>query len=289
VTDAQWQDLLRLLADEFMKDDALLRELAAQSGNTEPEDWVETVSQFINALGEPIDCFAEATIYYGDEGQIVGMDARLEAPEEMPRGIISYGHLTIGDERSGNTIDGSFSWGEGYKVVAHFSYSDQPDSPILHGKHAEYYGKALVNTPSAGAFELTVLGIIAQIVEPIEESYDHRFNLRLSQMPDANVTNDLTQLLQAPLLDVGFTIKSRTEAIVMDDFLSEGSFTLKIMGQEAAINYTLKSIIYEPVSQPDNTIIEFELLSPEETEALTYEALQNLMQSLQTIQKLYED
>jgi hypothetical protein len=256
VTDAQWQDLLRSLADEFMSDDALLRELASQAGDIEAKDLAEAVSQFINTLGEPNDCLVEAAVFYTGEGQAVGVDARLEAPETMPQGKFSYGHVMIDAEHSADSFEGVFTWGGGYAAAARFGFSTKALHPVLPGKRVEYGGGAHMNLPYAGALELEVLGNITHNVEPIEESYEHAFDLRLSQKPDSDPANDLIQIFQLPLLDMGFILKSQTKAIIMDDFLSNGSFTLKIMGLEAAINYTLQSITFEPVHKPDNTIIQ---------------------------------
>lgn len=294
VTDAQWQELLRNLAAEFVKDDALKRALASQMG-AEPAELSAMVQQLVDSFEAPQGNAVEMTVFLGDADQIVGIDMTVEPPTSSPadapaplQGSFTYGHRSIDAEHAADTYEASFTWGDGYELQAQFGRQDKIPNQFLPDEGEKYGGRAMIRTPDTGALELEVSGDIRRTVEPINETYDHTFDIRLSQKPESVEAGDLAQMLQAPLLEAGFALSSQTEVVGSEDFRSQGSFTLKLMGLEAAVHYTLESSEYTPEEHPENTVIRLEELTSDETDALMLELMENAQGLLGSPQALSE-
>ncbi|MCL2544706.1 MAG: hypothetical protein FWE77_02175 [Clostridia bacterium] len=297
VTDAQWQELLRGLAEEFAKDDALQQALASQIGYAvvEPAFLAAMAQQWAGSLGAPQGNAAEVAVFFGEEGQIVGIDVRIEpsasSPADAPgplQGSFAYGHRSIDAGHGADSYTGSFAWGEGSELQAQFYRRDRVPSPLLPALGEEYGGRALLRTPDAGALELEVLGNVRRTMEPMAETYDHTFDIRLSLQAESADGDALFQMLQAPLLDAGFALSSQTEAVGAEDFRSQGSFALRLMGLEAAIHYTLESSAYVPAGPPENTVVRLDALTPEERDALTRELEENAQGMLMRLSSMSE-
>lgn len=285
VTDAQGQALLRSLLAEFVVDDVLQQALAPQLG-MEPEMLAMFAQQMASTEGTSQGGAVEVTIFFGDAEQIIGLDVEIEPPTDLLAeastplaGTFAYGHRTIDDEHAGDSYDASFTWGDGAELKAQFSRRDKIPNQILPGEGEEYGGRALLRTPETGALSLEVLGDIRRVVEPIFEAYQHTFDVQISQVVEGMATDAtaLAQMMQAPLLSGGFILENQTEVIGMEDFLSQGSFTLNLIGLEAAIHYTLESTTYTPEEHPENTVVRLDALTPEEMDALTQEMEQNAL------------
>lgn len=295
VTDAQWQELLRSLAEEFAKDDALRQALASQLG-ADPTELAATVQQLVDSFDAPQGNAVEVTVFLGEEDQIVGIDATAEPPVSSPaeapaplQGGFAYGNRSIDDSHAADTYKASFTWGDGFELQAQFYRRDKIPSQLLPGEGEEYGGRAMIRTPDAGALELEVSGNIRRTVEPINETYDHTFDVRLSQKAESTDAGNLAQMLGAPLLDAGFALSSQTEALGLADLHSKGFFTLKLMGQEAAIHYTLESSTYTPEEHPENTVVRLDGLTSGETDALMLELMENAQGLLESPQAQSEE
>jgi hypothetical protein len=295
VTEAQWQDLLQGLAAEFVKDDALQQMLASQMNGVEPDALAALAQQWAGSLGAPQDGAVQVTAYLGEENQIVGVDARIEpaasslADASKPlQGSFAYGHRSIDADHAADSYEGSFTWGDGSELQAQFYRQDKVPNQVLPAQGEKYGGRATIRTPDTGALTLEAQGDIRRTVEPINEAYAHTFDVRLSQKAEGLDAEALGQLLQAPLLEAGFALNSQTEAIGTEDFRSQGSFTLKLMGQEAAIHYTLASSAYTPAEHPENTVLRLDALAPEELDAITRELGENAQKMLNGMQSSSE-
>lgn len=296
VTDAQWQALCLSLAEAFSKDDVLLQALAPLMGGAEPDALATAARQWAESMGAPQGVAVEASVFLGESDRIVGVDARIEptaaVPEDasnLPVGSFAYSHRSIDADRAADSYEASFAWGEDSALQAKFSRLDKMPRPLLPAEGEEYGGRALLRTPSAGALELMVQGDIRRTVEPIAETYDHTFDARLSQATESSDGTDaLAQMLQAPLLEAGFTLSSQTEAIGTDDFRSQGSFALRLLGLETAVRYTLESSLYTPAEHLENTVVRLDALAPAEMDALLLELKENALLLLANLASLKE-
>lgn len=282
VPDAQWHALLTNLVEAFAKDEVLRGALASLIGGVEPDDLAAMAQQWVDSLDEPFDKVVAATVFQGEENQIVGVDGNLlftgsyPLDEPLPpHGSFTYDHRSIDAEHAADTYKASFTWGDGYELQAQFGRQDKIPNQFLPEEGEKYGGRAMIRTPDTGALELEVSGNVQHTVEPINETYDHTLDVRLSQKAESADAEDLTQMLQAPLLDAGFALSSQTEVVGTADFRSQGSFTLKLMGLEAGIRYTLESSVYMPEEHPENTVIRLDALTPDEMDALMLELVEN--------------
>gem|GEM_PF-5965686 len=287
VTDAQWQDLIRSFAEEFTKDDVLQQALASQISGMEPAFLAEIARQLANSFGAPQGNAVAVALSYGEEEQIVGIDVTVEAAEDAPtapQGSFTYGHRSIDDSRAADSFEVSFTQGEDLELKAQFYRRDKVPNAVFPDEGEEYGGRAFLRAPGSGALELEARGNIKKKVEPIAEAYDHTFDVRLSQQAGSVDIGDLSSMLQAPLLDAGFALNSQTEVLGMEDFRSQGSFTLRLVGLEVAIHYTLESIAYVPTEHPENAVIRLNALSEAEADALTQELQANIADLLGSAQ-----
>lgn len=295
MTDAQWQELLRNLAKEFAEDDMLLQVLTLQIGGLEPAELSAMVQQAIDSFDAPQGNAAEVTAFFGDEDQIVGINVTIEPPMSSPadaprllQGNFAYGHRSIDTEHAADSYEASFAWDEGYALQAQLYRQDKVPNQILPNLGETYGGRVLISTPDTGAFELEMSGNIRRTVEPINETYDHTFDLWLSQKAESTEAGNLTQLLQAPLLEEGFALSSQTEVVGIEDFRSQGSFALKLMGQEAVIRYTLESSTHMPEEYPENTVVRLDALTSAETDVLIMELMESIQRLLGNQQAVFE-
>lgn len=287
MTDAQWKGLLRTLAEAFAEDGALQQAVAAAMGSMEPDTLAALARQWADSLGMARGDAIELAVFVGEEEKLVGIEASMEpspfTPTDVPaplQGSFTYGHRTLDAERAGDSYTGAFTWGEDSALQAQFSCMDKMPNPILPGQGTEYRGRALLNTPSTGALELEVAGDIRATVEPIAETYDHTFDIVLSQAAQASNTGDLAALLQAPLFSAGFVLHSETKVAELEDFNSRGSFALKMGEPVATIHYTLESSAYTRAEHAENTVLRLDALSPEEMDALMLELSENAQSAL---------
>lgn len=287
VTDAQWQALLRGLVDEFAEDTALQQALASLMDGTEPADLAALAQQWADSFGAAQGDVVEATVFLGEEDQLIGLEVSIEPSSSLStdvpaplEGSFTYGHQSMDEEHTADSYTASFTWEEDSSLQAQFSRQDKIPNQFLPGQGEKYSGRARLATPETGALELEVAGDITETVDPIEETYNHTFDLMISQAVEGVDAGDLAALLQAPLLSAGFTLSSKTAVTNPENFHSEGAFTLRFGDPLATIHYTLKSSANTPAAHPENTILRLDTLTSDEMTALTLELTENMQTAL---------
>jgi len=287
VTHTQWQALLRFLAEEFIQDKAFQQVLTSRADGMDPEMMITVVQEMIDTMDAPNDAAVEVTLSFGEDDQIAGLDVRIEPPVSSPagasaqlQGSFEYSHRAIDSERAADSFLASFTWGVDSELRAQFYRRDRLPNTALAHEGMEYGGHASFRTPYTGALDLDVLGDIRYTVEPMMETFEHSLLLRLSEKNDDPDLGDMALLLQAPLLDAGFTLNTQTQAIELADFYHAGAFVLKLMEIEVGLEYMLESSAYMPEEQPNQTVIWLDELSREELSELMQELQMNTMMLL---------
>ena len=248
-TDAKLLLLLNLLSGTFMKDEALI-ELLAPQFDMAKENMRTLPQHFLNMLSMPRYQPIEATLFLGDQNQIVGMDAAIQPPTMSPPdapaplvGSLVYDHRSTDANHTNDAYTASFTWG-------------------------------------AGSL-LDMKGTIQHAMEPILETYDHALSFNFTQAAETPAGVDETQMLMMSMdIAADMKLSSKTEVVLPDDFLTQIALTIEAMGMGATVHMTIGSVQHTPVTHPSAAIQKLDAIEAEEMAALTQELTDNLGKAL---------
>lgn len=247
ITGAQLSALVHNLVEEFVKDTALQQALSPHFNGMDPMTLASFAQQIDQSMGVALDYMMEITISHGMGDKLVGIDMGIYAQTET-------------------AIEGSSAEGYQPSLQVHFDRKDiTADNPL--DKRIEYVAGITFGIPVSDTLTIAVKGNLYEKVEPIDESYHHFAHVEISQGNQVLPSDDPAQVQ----MQGDISINNDTKVIVSDDFVHQGAFALQMMGQQVAIRYTIESTRYKPQAYPGNSIIRLDMLSSEESDALTQE------------------
>ena len=279
VTAEQLSSLLRGLAEAFAGDTALQTAIAQQMGGMDPASLAAMAQILAGSPIVPTGSALAIAISLDQDGELAGIDVNTAlvstSPDEpAPQGRFTFSLKSSGEGNEYLLFEIESSWDGHSSFNARLMGGNTTPLPMYSEVPKRYSLVAVYDTPDTGALKVQAMAVTYKNVEPIGESFSYNFDVYLSA---AEGPDDLkTGMPMAPLFEAGFSLKSQTDVVVPDDFVSMGSLLLRLMRQTMTVQTSLKSTTFVPTIPTGNTIVKINELSESELDALTQELQANV-------------